>query len=46
MFFRGEKHLHPTKTDAERKSFLPKFDWDESLLNEYEKNKEAHLLVK
>ena len=44
---RCKVQLNPVKTDGQRKVFLSKFNWNESLLNEDEKIRvEQHLFVK
>ena len=42
---RGKKQLNPTKTDAQRKKFLSKFNWNESLRNEDDKSQSGAFLV-
>ena len=43
---RDKEQLKPTKTDEQWKELLSKFNWDECLLNENEKTRVEHFLVK
>ena len=42
---RDKEHLNSTKTDAQRKELLSKFNWKKSLLNEDKKARLEHIVV-